>query len=48
MWNRNNMHPSLGYDKFYCYTDSFTIDEKTYKDVYDYDTCVNIVQNYDF
>ncbi len=27
MWNRNNMHPSLGYDKFYCYTDSFTIDE---------------------
>ena len=28
MWNRNNMHPSLGYDKFYCYTDSYTIDEK--------------------
>ncbi|MEG0618146.1 MAG: LTA synthase family protein [Bacilli bacterium] len=27
MWNRNNMHPSLGYDKFYCYTDSFKIDE---------------------
>lgn len=27
MWNRNNMHPSLGYDKFYCYTDAFTIDE---------------------
>ena len=27
MWNRNNKHPSLGYDKFYCYTDSFTIDE---------------------
>lgn len=27
MWNRNNMHPSLGYDKFYCYTDSYKIDE---------------------
>lgn len=27
MWNRNNMHPSLGYDHFYCYTDAFDIDE---------------------
>ena len=27
MWNRNNMYPHLGYDKFYCYTDAYTIDE---------------------
>ena len=27
MWNRNNMHPSLGYDHFYCYTDAFDIDD---------------------
>lgn len=27
MWNRNNMYPSLGYDKFYCYTDAYNIDE---------------------
>ena len=28
MWNRSNMYPSLGYDKFYCYKDSYTIDEE--------------------
>ena len=28
MWNRNNMYPSLGYDKFYCYKDSYEIDEE--------------------
>lgn len=27
MWNRNNMYPSLGYDKFYCYTDAYNIDD---------------------
>lgn len=27
MWNRSNMYPSLGYDKFYCYTDSYNIDD---------------------
>lgn len=27
MWNRSTMYPSLGYDKFYCYTDSYTIDD---------------------
>lgn len=26
-WNRNLLHESLGYDKFYCYTDSYDIDE---------------------
>ena len=26
-WNRNLLHQSFGYDKFYCYTDSFDIDE---------------------
>ena len=26
-WNRNLLHQSLGYDKFYCYTDSYNIDE---------------------
>ena len=26
-WNRNLLHESLGYDKFYCYTDSYEIDE---------------------
>lgn len=28
MWNRSAMYPSLGYDKFYCYTDSYSIDER--------------------
>ena len=28
MWNRNNMYPSLGYDKFYCYTNDYVIDEE--------------------
>ena len=27
-WNRKTMHKQLGYDKFYCYTDDFNIDEK--------------------
>src|SRR5574344_1948775 len=27
MWNRNNMYPSLGYDKFYCYKDAYNIDD---------------------
>ena len=27
MWNRSTMYPSLGYDKFYCYTDSYSIDD---------------------
>lgn len=27
MWNRKTMHESLGYDDFYCYTDSYKIDE---------------------
>ena len=26
-WNRNLFHQSYGYDKFYCYTDSYEIDE---------------------
>lgn len=26
-WNRNLLHQSFGYDKFYCYTDSYNIDE---------------------
>lgn len=26
-WNRNLLHQSFGYDKFYCYTDSYDIDE---------------------
>ena len=26
-WNRNLLHQSFGYDKFYCHTDSFDIDE---------------------
>lgn len=26
-WNRNNMHPKLGYDKFYAYKDAFELDE---------------------
>lgn len=26
-WNRNLLHESFGYDKFYCYTDSYDIDE---------------------
>ncbi len=26
-WNRNLMHQSFGYDKFYCYTDAYNIDE---------------------
>lgn len=26
-WNRNMFHQSFGYDKFYCYTDAFQIDE---------------------
>ena len=26
-WNRNLLHQSFGYDKFYCYTDAFDIDE---------------------
>lgn len=28
MWNRSNMYPKLGYDKFYCYKDSYRIDEE--------------------
>ena len=27
MWNRNNMHKSLGYDRFFSYKDDFKIDE---------------------
>ena len=27
MWNRNNMHGKLGYDKFYCYTSAYEIDD---------------------
>lgn len=27
MWNRSNMYRSLGYDKFYCYTDAYNIDD---------------------
>ena len=27
MWNRSTMYPSLGYDKLYCYTDSYSIDD---------------------
>lgn len=27
-WNRNVAHQSLGYDRFYCYKDAYTIDEK--------------------
>ena len=27
-WNRQATHKSFGYDKFYCYTNDFTIDEK--------------------
>ena len=26
-WNRNLLHQSLGYDKFYCYTNDYEIDE---------------------
>ena len=26
-WNRNLLHQSFGYDKFYCYTDAYNIDE---------------------
>lgn len=26
-WNRNLFHQSFGYDKFYCYTDAYDIDE---------------------
>lgn len=26
-WNRDNVHKSLGYDKFYCYNKAFDIDE---------------------
>lgn len=26
-WNRNLLHQSFGYDKFYCYTDAYDIDE---------------------
>ena len=26
-WNRNLMHQSFGYDKFYCHTESYNIDE---------------------
>lgn len=26
-WNRNNVHKEFGYDKFYCYTKDFKIDE---------------------
>lgn len=27
-WNRQTTHKSFGYDKFYCYTNAFNIDEK--------------------
>lgn len=27
-WNRNNVHPNLGYDKFYNYTSAYEIDEE--------------------
>ncbi len=27
-WNRTVVHPNLGYDKFYYYTDAYTIDEE--------------------
>lgn len=26
-WNRDRVHPRLGYDKFYCYTSAYDIDE---------------------